>query len=714
MYPEAFRRFPIWSSVLALSVLVGCGGSEQPVTGSNISPQQDSAVCNEKAWYAGVTDLCAGKLVYRDYVFDDYGADSGQPVEQLNVSNLNTRGGEAGFPTANTPGLLSPAAGDATYPEGAQSTADLVKLTLENQGQMMVATFEMNALYEPGQTIAAIAVDADNDITTTGASLLGLRAEGADVVYEFNAGNVDTNEITGMFPMPDSGQFRVWAVTAQADGTVMNVAFRGPSEQAAATGGLPDQFEAGKGNWWEDLQAQRLGLGDISEFFATVKLDELQTGTTRVQAVKPGFRQRVYTSEYTVPNSTGEGMDLDGVLGREQIENNFCGQTFNAVGKYQSYGLYVPESVDPSQPASLMVLLHGCEANHASQVNQPGMQQQFGEDLQRIIVSPLGRGPTGFYSDLSERDVLDVLEDAKNTFNVDEERVFIGGYSMGGYGAARLAALYPDLFAGVSNWVGFTGRIVNTPIPENPLVALEDQFLAAGGDQIPLNSRAGAFGNVIDFLGNLRHIPGSHTYAGADELVQVNTALAWADRLNQSEDVQYEFYLHPLAEHLTFMALDDWAKEAAVVANLSRVTNPDHITFRTNSAFAFPEYELVHDKAYWVSEVTAREAADSLVDIQSFACNNSEPAFESGQDAGQGPLPYVQTYRRAAGEGMVQTAENRFVATLQNVDTLLIDMAGSCLSGGAAYEVTSDGPVTLRFSNGSSVSLPAGQSSGNL
>lgn len=700
---------------MSVVVLAACGGSDQPTSGSNISPQQGSnAVCNDQAWYAGVTDLCSGKLVYRDYVFDDYGADSGQPIEPINIANLNTRGGEAGFPVANTPGLLSPAAGDATYPEGAQSTADLVKLTLENQGQMMVATFELNALYEPGQTIAAIAIDSDNDITTSGASLMGLRAEGADIVYEFNAGNVETNEIKGMFPVPESSQFRVWAVTAQADGTVMNVAFRGPSEQAAATGGLPDQFEAAKGNWWEDVQAARLSLGDISEFFAKVDLAELRSGTTRVQAVKPGFRQRVYTSQFTAPNSTGEGMNLQGVLGREQLENNFCGQTFNAVGKYQPYGLYVPESVDPTKPTSLMVLLHGCEANHASQVNQPGMQKQFGEDLQRIIVSPLGRGPTGFYSDLSELDVLDVLADAKASFKIDEDRVFIGGYSMGGYGAARLAALYPDLFAGISNWVGFTGSIVNTPIPENPVVALENQFRSATGGQSPLDSRAGAFGNVIDFVGNLRHIPGSHTYAGADELVQVNTGLAWADKLNQSEGVEYEFYLHPVAEHLTFMALDDWAKEAQVVADLGRVKNPAHITFRTNAAFAFPEYGLVHDKAYWVSKLVAREAGDSLVDIQSFACNSNQPSFETGQDAGQGPVPYVQTYRRAVGDGMVQTSENRFVATLQNVDSLLIDTSASCLSGGAAYEVTSDGPVTLTFSNGSSLSLPAGTSSGNL
>ena len=47
---------------------------------------------------------------------------------------------------------------------------------------------------------------------------------------------------------------------------------------------------------------------------------------------------------------------------------------------------------------------------------------------------PLGRGPIGYYSDISERDVLDVMADVEANYAVDHERVFAGGYSMGGYG----------------------------------------------------------------------------------------------------------------------------------------------------------------------------------------------------------------------------------------------------------------------------------------
>lgn len=703
---------------LLSSILAACGGSDNAGGGSNVAVQgggdTPALLCNDKSWYGGVTELCQGKLVYKDYVYDDFGADAGPLSPAPSLLNLNTRGGQIGSPFANTPGLLSPAAGDSKYPEGSESTADLVKLTLAIDGNELVATFELNALYEPNQTIAAIAVDTDNDPATSTETLLGLTVQGADVVYEFNQGNVDTNVIEGRFPLPEGDAFRVWAVTAQATGQVMNVAFRGVDEQAGATGGVPDQFLPEKGNWWEDKQAAALAQGDISDFVASVDVPAMLAGDTKPANVGAGFRQRVYTSDYTVPNSTGEGMTLTGVVGREGLDNEFCGQTFHLVGKYLPYGVYLPKSVDPSQPASLMVLMHGCEANHASQVNQPGMQTQFGENLQRIIVSPSGRGPYGFYSDISERDVLDVLADAKSTFNVDEDRVFVGGYSMGGYGAARFAALYPDQFAGVSNWVGFTGSIVNTPLPGNPLVAGENQLRAATGGALPLDSRAGAVGNIIDYLGNLRHVPGSHSYAALDELVQVNTGLAWAAKLQESVAVPYEFYMYLTAEHLTLIALDEWGNEADNVADLTRVTNPPHITFRTNEAFAFPEYDIKHDKAYWLSGIAAREAGDAVLDMHSLGCTDQAPQFEEGQMPGNGPVPYVQTYRRVLDLATIQTAQNVVSGSLENVAEVALDMAGACLTDGARYSISTDGPTTITLSNGSTLSLVAGLNEGEL
>lgn len=218
-------------ALLLTALLAACGNddaalSSNPGAGTPVNPQE-TAQCNEQSWFAGVTEICNGVLVYRDYVYDDYGADTGILSPSPALLNLATRGGQLGNPLANTPGLLSPTAGDSRYPAGAESTADLVELRISRQGNTYTATFEMNALYEAGQTIAAIAVDTDNNPTTGTETLLGLTVRGADAVYEFNSGNPESNLITGTFPAPASTLFKIWAVTAQSSGEVMNVAFRG-------------------------------------------------------------------------------------------------------------------------------------------------------------------------------------------------------------------------------------------------------------------------------------------------------------------------------------------------------------------------------------------------------------------------------------------------------------------------------------------------------
>lgn len=701
-----------------IALLAACGGEDNALStgvepGTPVSPQE-TAQCNEQSWFAGVTEICNGELVYRDYVFDDYGADTGLISASPALLNLASRAGQLGNPLANTPGLLSPTAGDSRYAAGAESTADLVELRIGKQGNTYTATFELNALYEAGQTTAAIAIDVDNNAATGAETLLGLQVNGADVVYEFNAGNPDTNLIAGTFPAPANSTFKLWAVTAQSSGEVMNVAFRGPDEEAGAEGTIPAQVLPNKGNWWEDKQATALSASDISEFFAVVDTQKLNPGNTEKAVVGSGFKQRVYTSKYTVPNSTGEGMVLQGIPGREQTESRFCGQFFHFVGKYQPYGVYIPTNGNVDDPRSLQVILHGCEANHASQINQPNMQAQFGDQLDRVLVSPLGRGPYGFYTGLSERDVLDVLDDALNTFNIDEDRVLVGGYSMGGYGSTRLAALYPDRFAGLSNWVGFTGSILNTPLLGDALIQGEDALAGALPFELPVNSRIGGLGNISNYLGNLRHIPGTHSYAALDELVQVNTGLDWAFKLGQTDGVLYEFYMHLAAEHLTLIALDEWSKEAEFTRNLKLVKNPGRITYKTNEAFAFPQYEIKHDKAYWLSNIKGRAEGDIEMDVESFACARSSAQFENGQTAGNGPVPFLQTFRRLVGVPVQAASENRFTANLSNVASMDIDAAASCLRNGAAYMVVSNGPVVLTFSNGKVLNLPAGTSTGNL
>jgi hypothetical protein len=508
-------------------VMAGAAAHASPVEDFTLVDPDDP--CGRTSWLAGSTELCSGVLVYRDYVVDDYGASD--PLDSTNETELL--------------GSLSRTEGDQRYADGSKAgTADLVDLSVRLEGNQLIAVFEVNALYQRGSTIGALAVDTDDDRGTGGGTWpgLGIESEGWDVIKKVTTGNTDSNLLRLTMPKPSGTRWRLQAVTAKADGTVMNVAFRGTNEAAGLAGS----------SWFEGKQAAALADGDITQFGTTVDVADLRNGVTRrARHTAPGFHERVFTSAYTI--GTGEGYTYEPEYGRHGDSGQVCEQEFATVGRYQPYAVYVPQG---NQRMGLQLFLHGCNANHTSQMDGEGFQTQFGDNLDRVIVAPLGRGPVGYYSDISEADVFEAVADAQSTYRLDRRRWFISGYSMGGYGTLRLGSLYPDLWAGATNWVGFTGDAANNPTGEKP------------GDY-----PSGAIGNAIDFVGNLEWVPSEHLYAGADYLVHSHTHTALALRLDEV-GVDHEYYLHPTAEHLTFVLLDEWTKEAAKSKGRTLVTDP--------------------------------------------------------------------------------------------------------------------------------------------
>ncbi|MGB1581598.1 MAG: prolyl oligopeptidase family serine peptidase, partial [Nevskiales bacterium] len=541
---------------------------------------------------------------------------------------------------------------------------------------------------------------------------LGISSSGWDVLETFNVGDPETNTIKGALPLPAGDTWRVQAVLAQADGTVMNVAFRGPDEIAGAVPAISAgtaYVDADKGGYWEDRQAAALAAGDISQFGHVVQVADMRNGVTRAAEVGPGLHERIYTSAYTV--GAGEGVDMDGVPGVHGDTGLPCEQYFYFVGKYQPYAIYLPAGEGPH---SLQLQLHGCGDTHGSQMNEPGFQARFGDEPNRIIVSPLSRGPQGFFHNLAERDWLDVLDDTIEHYAIDEDQLFVSGTSMGGFGALRTAAMYPDRFAGMINWVGFTGNIGNTPLPGNPVAELLTQLTGGPFESTGITAGTGADINIIEFVQNLRHVPSVNLYSSADELVHVTTGIAMLTAFDAAE-VEHHSYMHTPAEHLTFVILDDWQKEAAYIAGRRLKKNPARVSYKTDSRTDAPEYGVFHDKAYWLSAIREREEGVSEVDLQSYACGKDQPLYGQGIDAGVDPAPltWVRLYRDITGMEMA-TAENRLEGSLHNVGSLMIDAAATCLSAGTTYAIESDGPATLQLSDGRSLQLDAGLNEGSF
>jgi hypothetical protein len=411
------------------------------------APTADAAAKCMKpySWVAGTTSLCRGAVVYGDFVGDDYGADTGES-----------------WPESQRIGSLSPGAGDQAYPEGQETTADLIRLTMRIRGERLRVRGLLHALYEPDSTVLAVAIDTDGDQETGGGEWgdLGITSSGWDEIAYFNRGNMKRNLIRGSMPLPEGRRWRIQAAVANADsGQVMNVAFRPNDYPGWSEDTSSSASDSSTGSFFEDQQAEALAEGDISEFGYSVRVRKMKRGRTRAAKLRPGLHERVYTSDYTV--KPGEGMSYEGVPGRGGEDNDpklGFEQKFNFLGRYQPYGIYIPKQ---DGPHGMQMVFHGSSSNLSALISQPGMQEVLGEGMNRILVTPEARGTEGWGSDISERDVLDVMADVQRSYDVDRNRVFAGGYSQGGYVTYRMASLHPDRFAGAIDWVGFTGDGAN-------------------------------------------------------------------------------------------------------------------------------------------------------------------------------------------------------------------------------------------------------------
>jgi acetyl esterase/lipase len=620
--------------------------------------------CDERSWVAGTTEWCNGTLVYRDHVYDDYGADLGaaQPPHGT--------GSNSG-------------AGDVDHREHGQAlnSADLRVLRLRLDGRRLHARFELNTLFPSDRTKAAVAVDLDDNPRTGGGSwgIGNLRSRGWDELVVLDKRDAVANVIEGsaLLRRRPARRIGLTAVVALGDGTPMNVAFRRDES----------------GSWWEERQAAALAAGDVTAFAREVDTADFGKHLHRpAPAAGPGFYDRVYRSNYAL----GEGIDPEGVQGETSA-------IFQYLGPYQPYAIYVPRT---PAPRGVQLLLHGSGAAHASAVNLAGLQRMFGERMDRILVSPLGRGSNGWFVDWAARDTFDALADVEAHYRTDRNRVFVSGFSMGGSGTLFLATAFPDRFAGAVSWVGFTGDCLNgTPAAQGRQRPPESETVAGNSAAQRDVCKFGTRGNHLDYLENLRNLPVAYLFGAADELVWVNHA---ASVLRRTRELGYVniVWLHT-GEHNTFGAFDDWRKESDWTKDRRRVRNPARVTFRTNAFMFMPKVDLMPDGVYWVHGMRPRggeagtPAGDMVVDLTSEACRSTEQRTTLEYGAGVDPVPWVS--QEAVPIGPVgHKRGTRITGSITNVRELTIDAHGACFRRDARirWDVAVDGPTVVRFTDG--------------
>ncbi|MCP4361672.1 MAG: prolyl oligopeptidase family serine peptidase [Chloroflexi bacterium] len=161
------------------------------------------------------------------------------------------------------------------------------------------------------------------------------------------------------------------------------------------------------------------------------------------------------------------------------------------------YLLYLPQGYgeEPDKEWPLIVFLHGSgyENNDSAWMMGSGLPEVLNQgdqpaDFPFIVISPQALpGNTWWSGDIPVL-INAVIDEVADLYQVDTDRIYLTGLSMGGYGTWFMATAYPEKFTAVASISGSGYRIAEFP-PLETLCILKD---------VPLWAIHGAQDNISE------------------------------------------------------------------------------------------------------------------------------------------------------------------------------------------------------------------------
>ena len=131
------------------------------------------------------------------------------------------------------------------------------------------------------------------------------------------------------------------------------------------------------------------------------------------------------------------------------------------------YRLFVPEGYTPDRSWPLIIGLHGASGSENTWLDRrrrgdtENLCKRLSQERGYVFVAPSGRGPYTGYRGIGGQDVMDVLDRVLSIYNIDPERVYLTGHSMGGGGTWILGLRHAEKFAAIAP-IAASGRWVRS------------------------------------------------------------------------------------------------------------------------------------------------------------------------------------------------------------------------------------------------------------
>jgi predicted peptidase len=149
-------------------------------------------------------------------------------------------------------------------------------------------------------------------------------------------------------------------------------------------------------------------------------------------------------------------------------------------GTLLRYTLSIPREFSPGQPIPLVIALHyggtvtpWYSKGYLNILVEPALRK-----LNAIIAAPDCPGK-GWNNPTSEAAVLELLDYIKTHYSIDDRRLLVTGFSMGGIGTWHMVARHPRLFSAAIPMSGTVGQETVKKIKDTPVYVIhskQDEF----------------------------------------------------------------------------------------------------------------------------------------------------------------------------------------------------------------------------------------------